>query len=141
MEGTSIKQSVAVGTAFTVLDHTTAVSFGTTTPSVKVGFGRWLIFGRVTVQTAGATLVGSETLTVSIKDASSNVISTLVILLPAITTTTMDIGSFMLPIALQSNESASMTPDTLVFHAILSGDPSAGSVTITTGEITAIRLK
>ena len=140
MESDCLKQSIGAGTDFTVTNATAAITLGTTTPSLILTFGTWVVFGRVTLRTAAATIVGTETVTVAIKDASSNVISTLTILLPAMTTTTKDIGSFTLPIAINDNSSASMTPDTLVFHAVLSASLGAGSLTLTTEEITAIKI-
>jgi len=140
MEATDLKSSYGAGTAFTVLDHTTAIAFGTTTPSVSLGFGTWMVFARVVASCVAATLAGTETMTIALKDASSNVISTTTITLPPITTANFPLVTISLPIGIVNNSSATMTIDTIVIHAALSGDPSAGKVDITAGEIIALRV-
>ena len=140
MQGTDLKTSYGAGTAFTVLDHTTAIALGTTTPSLVLGFGRWLVSGRVVARCVGATLAGTETLTVAIKDASSNVIATTTVYLPVLTASDGYLGSIVLPVKVNDNGSPDMTPDTLVIHASLSADPGAGSVQITEAELVAIKL-
>ena len=140
MEAIDVKRSVGAGSAFTVLDHTTAITLGTTTPSVTIGFGTWLVFGRVVAGQVNASCAGTETLTVALKDASANVIATTSVLLLEGTTLGCSLGTIVLPPSLVNNSSPTMTPDILVFHASLSADPSAGSVTITEAEIIAIKL-
>lgn len=141
MEAMSIKKSSGVGTASAVTTATTALAMGTSQPTLILDFGVWLVFARVVAGQVDATCLGTETLTVSVKDALGNVISTTSVLLTEGTTLGLNLGTILLPIAIHTNDTPDMTPDTLHISAVLSANPSAGSITITEAELVAIRLK
>lgn len=132
----------AAGTVATLVDTgtITTLSFGTTSPTLAMTAGTWLVFGKVQIDRAGAT-VTTQTLSLKLRrttTTAADLETAIVIDLPASTTLTDTLGVYLLgPVLYTCTDANSVS-----IQGAVSATMGAGTITAVAAgtAIQAIRL-
>lgn len=135
-------QTMGVGTAYTLTTTPAAITFGTTSPTITLTeAGVWAIRASIQLDRAGMTIT-TQTASLVLRrtnNTAADLGSTVTIDLPASTTLTDTLGTYIIPEYVYSTTNAA---DAVTIFAAISASLGAGTLTaIALGTvITAVRI-
>lgn len=136
----NIISSYGAGTAYTITNAQAQIVFGTTSPSIVLPAGRFLIHSRCHWTYAAATFAATKNITFNLYRANNtpgNVTGAQSVSIAAIVTTITQDGQYViLPPILYTATGG----DNLVLYCGVATAPSAGNITVTEAEIIAVPI-
>lgn len=131
----------SAGTAYTITATSAAATFGTTSPVITLGAaGTYLLIAKARVEMVGATFAASRVVTVQMRRTNNTAADIPATFMATNTPITSAVTQTLATVVSNALYTTALTNDSITLFADVSVLPSAGSVQVANGTLTAIRL-